>query len=259
MNVYPPGGMDLENTGIVDAWVKRNVSDHKFVAKIRERIGNMGWFMKALKEPLSRMANKEDGCKGAFWQGRYKSIAILDEEALLATCVYIDLNPLAAGMASTPETSKHTSFRQRIQHARQKNALERLKEARHGTHKGSVAARGIEQDHWLTPIEDRRSHASAKEEREGLIETFSLGSYMLLVDYTARLFRNNKANMAQGTKEIFDRLGTQSEFWGDRILKMLKSIDLRGTFFAGQSENLSAVKDKLNHRVANLSPQLADS
>jgi hypothetical protein len=45
--------------------------------------------MKALKEPLARMANKEDDCKGTFWEARYKSIAILDEEALLATCAYI--------------------------------------------------------------------------------------------------------------------------------------------------------------------------
>ena len=38
--------------------------------------------MKALKERLARLANKEDRCKGTFWESRYKSIAILDEEAL---------------------------------------------------------------------------------------------------------------------------------------------------------------------------------
>ena len=66
---------------------------------------DLGWFMKALKEPLARMANREDDCKGTFWESRYKSIAILDEEALLATCAYIDLNPVAAGIAATTETS----------------------------------------------------------------------------------------------------------------------------------------------------------
>ena len=30
--------------------------------------------MKALKEPLARLANKEDDCKGTFWEARYKSI-----------------------------------------------------------------------------------------------------------------------------------------------------------------------------------------
>jgi hypothetical protein len=32
---------------------------------------------------------------------RYKSIAILDEESLLATAAYIDLNPVAAGVSPT--------------------------------------------------------------------------------------------------------------------------------------------------------------
>jgi len=45
--------------------------------------------MKALKEPLARMANKVDNCKGTFWGSRFKSIAIFDEEALLATCATI--------------------------------------------------------------------------------------------------------------------------------------------------------------------------
>lgn len=46
------------------------------------------------------MANKEDQCKGTFRESRYKSVAILDDEALLATCAYIDLNPVVAGIAA---------------------------------------------------------------------------------------------------------------------------------------------------------------
>ena len=74
--------------------------------------------MKCLKEPLSRLANKEDGCTGAFWEGRFRSVAILDEESLLATCAYIDLNPVAAGISPTPEESPHTSFHARVEHCR---------------------------------------------------------------------------------------------------------------------------------------------
>ena len=54
--------------------------------------------MKCLKEPLSRLANRQDQTRGAFFEGRFKSVAILDEESLLATCAYIDLNPVAAGI-----------------------------------------------------------------------------------------------------------------------------------------------------------------
>jgi hypothetical protein len=60
----------------------------------------LGWFIKALKGPLARMANKEDGCMGTFWDSHFKSIAILGEEALLATCAYIDLNRSFAGRTS---------------------------------------------------------------------------------------------------------------------------------------------------------------
>jgi hypothetical protein len=34
----------------------------------------------------------------------------------LAVCAYIDLNPVAAGVALTPEASPHTSIQQRVEH-----------------------------------------------------------------------------------------------------------------------------------------------
>ena len=68
-----------------------------WVAEMRRRLADLGWFMKCLKEPLARRANKEDGCTGAFLR-RDKSIAVMDEESLLATAAYIDLNPVAAGL-----------------------------------------------------------------------------------------------------------------------------------------------------------------
>jgi hypothetical protein len=45
--------------------------------------------MKCLKEPLSRLANRQDKTRGTFFESRFKSVAILDEEALLAISVYI--------------------------------------------------------------------------------------------------------------------------------------------------------------------------
>ena len=172
------------------AWIDHQLKDEKKVTLMRERLTSLGWFMKALKEPLARLANKEDECKGTFWESRYKSIAILDEEALLATCAYIDLNPVAAGIAAAPETSKHTSIRQRVRHVRAKGRLADLKAAARGSVAGSRAAKDVEQDHWLCPLEDRRRLGS---DREGMLESFSLGSYLLLVDYTGRLCRAGRA------------------------------------------------------------------
>lgn len=44
----------------------------KRVAIYRERLSNLGWFMKALKEPLKRLCNRADGLKGTFGEARYK-------------------------------------------------------------------------------------------------------------------------------------------------------------------------------------------
>ena len=78
--VYPPRTLNMDDAKTLQMWVDHEVQDSTKVAKYRQRLEELGWFMKALKEPLARLANKEDNCKGTFWESRFKSIAILDEE-----------------------------------------------------------------------------------------------------------------------------------------------------------------------------------
>ena len=230
LDMYPPRNMALHDEKVVEAWINNLVNDPGSIEKYRERLGNLSWFMKSLKEPLARLANKEDGCKGCFWDQRFKSPGVVGDEALLATCAYIDLNPIAAGTAETPESSAHTSVRQRVQHVRRQNKLGRLKAARKGSVAGSRAAGNIEQNHWLVPIEDRSNHPNKRKRgRVGMLETFSLGSYLLLVDYTGRLFRQGKARMNTAVQEIFERLESSCEYWSEFLTKMRKRGGPRGT------------------------------
>ena len=49
-----------------------------------------------------------------LWESQFKSQALLDEQALLTSMAYVELNSIRANMADTPETSKFKSIKQRI-------------------------------------------------------------------------------------------------------------------------------------------------
>jgi hypothetical protein len=198
--LFPPRDKSRQPMSVTENWVRWRLNDSLWVATARLRLQSLSWFMKCLKEPLSRLANRQDKTRGTFFEGRFKSIAICDEEALLATSVYIDLNPVAAQVATTPETNEYTSIKQRLDHVDAQDATARLGAAKEGSVAGSRAAAGLEDSLWLCPIEDRRGLDST---REGMVRGFSLGSYVQLVDYTGRLFRHGKASISAELAGIF--------------------------------------------------------
>jgi Transposase IS200 like len=240
--LFPPRGKSREPLPITEEWVQHRLKDGPGVAKTRERLQSVSWLMKCLKEPLARLANREEKVRGAFFEGRFKSVAILDEESLLAACAYIDLNPVAAGIAITPEASVHTSIRKRVEHVEAEGETARLEAAKQGSVAGSDAAKGLEEKLWLCPIEDRRKLDSP---REGMFEGLSLGSYLLLVDYTGRLFRNGKTAISANLAGIFERIGSRAENWQARMEKLRKGR-LFGRFFAASREKLQEMAERLD-------------
>ena len=86
----------------------------KEISQWRERLCDLSWFMRALNEPIARRANEEDQCTGRFWEGRFKSQAILDEAGLLACCVDVGLNSVRLDIVHLPKKSDCTLIQPRL-------------------------------------------------------------------------------------------------------------------------------------------------
>ncbi|MGV2989275.1 hypothetical protein ACE1OE_16655 [Vibrio sp. E150_011] len=81
---------------LVTRWLKGELKSKaetrktlELIDEWRDRLSNISWFMRNLNEYVAREANKEEGCKGRFWEGCFKS------QALLSCMTYVDLNPVS--------------------------------------------------------------------------------------------------------------------------------------------------------------------
>ncbi len=163
----------------------------------RERLTSISWFMRCLNEHIARLANFEDKCSGRFWEGRFKSQAILDEKALINTMAYIDLNPIRAKIAETPESSVYTSIFERIA---ERNLVSDVKGAFHGQ---------------LMPFLDSKCVAN-----EPYIP-MHLTDYLELLDWTGRQIRPDKRGaISENVPPILARLGIEQGNWLQNCQKL---------------------------------------
>ncbi|WP_018414595.1 transposase [Teredinibacter turnerae] len=168
----------------------------------RNRLKDLGWFMKCLTEPIARQANKEDHCTGHFWESRYKSQALLTDEAILSAMAYVDLNPVRAGMADRPETSSHTSIKERISPCFDlQQAIQMQKDM--GNFNGFTVP--------LKPLLHFEG-AVRNEQQTGLL--YALDDYLQLVDMTGRSLRAGKKGFIPAhLPPILQRLSIDYNTW----------------------------------------------
>ncbi|MCG9964932.1 transposase [Shewanella cutis] len=182
------------------------------IAIYRSRLCDISWFMRCLNEPIARQANQEDNCSGRFWEGRFKSQALLDEAAVLACMTYVDLNPIRAKMANTPEQSDHTSIQLRIR----------------------AALKGEQPNNLLPFIGNERDN-----QPNGI--AFTLKDYLELVEDTGRIIRNDKrGSISENSGKLLTRLNIPHDNW-------LKLTTEFGKLFHGPVGTLQELTDYCEH------------
>lgn len=220
-------------------------NDKKGLREKRDRLSSISWFMRFLSEKIAKEANKQDQCSGRFWEGRFKSQVLLDDAAILTCLQYVDLNPIRAKIAATPEASNFTSVQDRmvdLKAAAEECSVDRIPCS------GNVGAlRDLEDvpasarrhfdtavEHgsragWLAPIplEPRRQAVRTKKTVRRAANTgvlsIGLGDYLDLLDWTGRQIRTGKrGSMPDHLQPLMDRLGISSEMWVDCVVNFRK-------------------------------------
>jgi len=184
----------------------------------RKRLYDISWFMKCLNECIARQANKEDNCTGKFWEGRFKSQALLDEKALISCMAYVDLNPIRAGMSSSLEGSDYTSIQLRI---KQFKSFQR-----HVKPNKPKEYSVPEQPRTLVPL------VSTLDTHDIPI---SLSDYLELVDWSGRHIAPKKTGHIDATEpKVLTSLGIEPEDW----LEAVKNFRRHYGNFAGDEHRL---------------------
>jgi REP element-mobilizing transposase RayT len=198
------------------------LNDKSGLKEKRRRLRDISWFMRCVAEPIARRGNKDDNVTGRFWEGRFRAQLLLDETAIAACMAYVDLNPIRAGIAATPETSDYTSVKERIE--------DRASAAEVPT----ADAQDVRIEHgekagWLAPIALAPSRQKVREKptarrasNKGCL-SMTLDQYLKLLDWTGRQIRKDKVGVISADcAPVLERLDCSAETWVDFVRNFRK-------------------------------------
>ena len=84
-------------------------------SSLLSRMHDLGAFMHALKQRFSIWYNKRHGRFGTLWAERYKSVLVQGEGSpLLTMALYIDLNPVRAGIVEDPKDYRFSGYAEAV-------------------------------------------------------------------------------------------------------------------------------------------------
>ena len=190
----------------------------EFAEKCRKKLHDISWFMRNINEPLARIANKEDNCKGRFWESRFKSQALLDDQALLTCMAYVDLNPIRANMSENIQKSEFTSIKKRYEKAKQANNIN------HPNQQPKHLSK-------LTGNYSKNKHNDI---------SIKVESYIELVQWTGKQLRKNKTSISKNTPSILSDLNINPE-------EFLNSAQHYGSQFHRMVGSLQSIFNAIKH------------
>jgi hypothetical protein len=78
--------------------------------RCRARMFDVSTFLKELKGRFAQGYNRRHGRFGPLWAERFKSLLVEDGVALQAVALYIDLNPVRAGLCADPKDYRYCGY-----------------------------------------------------------------------------------------------------------------------------------------------------
>ncbi len=209
----------------------RQAGNAEVVGKWRGRLASVSWLMRCLNEKIARRANKEDECKGRFWEGRFRCQRIEDAQALLACMVYVDLNPVRAGIAEGLAESDFTSVQDRVcaKFGREKVAKAPRRPNEKQREELEKAREESGRDKWLASIERVRLGGvcrvaemveGKREVRKGENLAWKMGEdeYLKLVEASGRCVRGDKKGaLGAEALPVLEGMRVEVEEW-ERVM-----------------------------------------